>query len=573
MQSVDAPRSQPAQKPFSETGLGEASGGLMTKFMSSPLWVRLIGSVLVIIATLIVGLTYWSVREQKRLATEQARAFALGSARVITSALTSLMLTGNGAQVEELVAQMRKNDGIESLKIVRGNLVSKQFGPGQSSGAPPDQLEQQTAAGGPPQLVSDTIGGKWVYRAVMPVLAAGATASNGGCLQCHQVEAGATMGAVSVTISLEHLRQAADEFRRTVFLAASVLGLVFLSAMYFFFSVAVTRPLKEIVAQFKDVAEGEGDLTKRIRVPYADEVGQVAHWFNQFIAKVQDIIRQARSASDYVASASEQLSAAAQQLAAGAEEQSSSLEETAASLEEITGTVSQNAENARQANELALSSRDSAEKGGAVVTSTVASMGEISQASHKIADIVTTIDDIAFQTNLLALNAAIEAARAGEQGKSFSVVAGEVRTLAQRSATAAKEIRALIQDTVAKVDSGAELVNRSGQTLQEITTSVKHVADFVGEIAAASHEQSTGVDQVNKAVAQMDQVVQSNAAQTEELSSTARTLSGYAAELQKLVARFKIGGESPPRGAEADRPTAREPRPAEPFSYATRTLQ
>ena len=159
-------------------------------------------------------------------------------------------------------------------------------------------------------------------------------------------------GAVSVTISLEHLRQAADEFRRTVFLAASVLGLVFLSAMYFFFSVAVTRPLKEIVAQFKDVAEGEGDLTKRIREPYADEVGQVAHWFNQFIAKVQDIIRQARSASDYVASASEQLSAAAQQLAAGAEEQSSSLEETAASLEEITGTVSQNAENARQANQM-----------------------------------------------------------------------------------------------------------------------------------------------------------------------------------------------------------------------------
>ncbi|HTM10973.1 MAG TPA: methyl-accepting chemotaxis protein, partial [Verrucomicrobiae bacterium] len=484
------------------------------------------------------------------------------------------MLTGNGAQVEDLISQLRKNQDIESVKIIRGNVIDKQFGAGKSSGAPPDELEQKTAAGGPPQLVSDTIGGKWVYRAVMPVVALGASASSGGCVACHQVEPGATVGAISVAISLEQLRQAANEFRRTVFLAGGALGLLFLSAMYFFFTVAVTRPLNEIVGQFKDVAQGEGDLTKRIRVPYADEVGQVAYWFNQFIAKVQQIIREARSASDYVAAASDQLSAASQQLAAGAEEQSSSLEETAASLEEITGTVSQNADNARQANALALSSRDTAEKGGAVVTGAVQSMSEISRASHRIADIVTTIDDIAFQTNLLALNAAIEAARAGEQGKSFAVVAGEVRALAQRSAAAAKEIRTLIQDTVAKVDSGADLVNRSGQTLQEITTSVKRVTDIIGEIAAASQEQSSGVEQVNKAVAQMDQVVQSNAAQTEELSSTARTLSGYAAELQKLVARFKTGdGAAPPREHAVTNGVAAPMAAEGPFSYPTKTLQ
>jgi methyl-accepting chemotaxis protein len=216
------------------------------------------------------------------------------------------------------------------------------------------------------------------------------------------------------------------------------------------------------------------------------------------------------------------------------------LEETAASLEEITGTVKQNADNARQANQLAVGSRDTAEKGGEVVTQAVSAMGEINQSSKKIADIITTIDEIAFQTNLLALNAAVEAARAGEQGRGFAVVAAEVRSLAQRSATAAKEIKALIQDSVQKVQDGSELVNKSGQTLQEIVSSVKKVTDIIGEIAAASQEQSGGIDQVNKAVGQMDQVVQSNAAQTEELASTAQSLTAQARQLQALVGRFRI---------------------------------
>jgi methyl-accepting chemotaxis protein len=568
MQGADTFPSQPARRPkASELA---TSGGLWAAFMSSPLWLRLVGSILIIIVTLIVGLTTWSVREQKRLAAEQARSFAAGTAQVITSALTELMLTGNGGQVDELLGEMRKSAGVESVKIIRGEPIRKQLGAGKGEAA--DAMEQRAASDGRPEFALDTQQGKLVYRAVLPVVAKGGGASGIGCSQCHQVEKGTTMGAVSVAISLEALRRAQEEFRLTVLLAGGALGLGFLAAIYIFFNIAVTRPLKQIVAQFRDVAEGEGDLTKRIHVPYADEVGQVAHWFNKFIAQVQNIIREAATASDYVASASQQLSAASQQLAAGAEEQSASLEETAASLEEITGTVSQTADNARQANELALGSRDTAEKGGSAVTRAVASIGEISRASHEIADIVTTIDEIAFQTNLLALNAAIEAARAGEHGKSFSVVAGEVRALAQRSAAASKEIRTLIHDTVAKVDSGADLVSRSGQTLQEITTSVKRVADFVGDIAAASKEQATGVDQVNHAVAQMDQVVQSNAAQTEELSATARTLAQHAAQLQKLVARFKTGDDAAAESPEPAVDGAAAHRP-EPSSYAARLLQ
>jgi methyl-accepting chemotaxis protein len=194
-----------------------------------------------------------------------------------------------------------------------------------------------------------------------------------------------------------------------------------------------------------------------------------------------------------------------------------------------------------------------AERGGQVVTSAIGAMGEITKSSKKIADIITTIDEIAFQTNLLALNAAVEAARAGEQGRGFAVVAAEVRNLAQRSATAAKEIKALIQDSVGKVESGSELVTKSGQTLKEIVSSVKRVTDIIGEIAAASQEQSSGIDQVNRAVTQMDQVVQANATETEELSSTAQSLTAQSQQLQSLVARFKLGDEGSRREAETER--------------------
>jgi methyl-accepting chemotaxis protein len=259
----------------------------------------------------------------------------------------------------------------------------------------------------------------------------------------------------------------------------------------------------------------------------------IARWFTKAIVEVDDI-------SNSVAAASQQLAAASEQLSSGAQQSASSLEETASSLEEITATVRQNADNADQANQLANSSRETAEKGGAVVANAVKAMGEINQASRKIADIITTIDEIAFQTNLLALNAAVEAARAGEQGRGFAVVAGEVRNLAQRSATAAREIKGLIQDSVNKVESGSELVNKSGETLGEIVSSVKRVTDIVAEIAAASREQTAGIEQINKAVAQMDQVTQSNASQTEEMSGTAVALSGQAEQLQTVVAQFNL---------------------------------
>ena len=312
----------------------------------------------------------------------------------------------------------------------------------------------------------------------------------------------------------------------------------------------IARPLGRAVAILQSVATG--DFTHRLPVESRDEVGQASAAINQVVDSMQAALRDVRAAASHAALASQQLSAASDQLSNSAQQQAASLEETAASLEQLTGTVKQNADNARQASDLAVGSHDIAGKGGEVVALAMAAMEEINRSSTKIADIITTIDEIAFQTNLLALNAAVEAARAGEQGRGFAVVAAEVRNLAQRAAAAAREIKGLIQDTVGKVETGSALVTRSGATLGEIVTSVKRVADIIAEIAAASAEQTMGIDQVNESVTQMDHVVQSNAAETEELSSTAQTLATQAEQLRDLVGRFRTGDDGAVPSARGD---------------------
>ena len=310
-----------------------------------------------------------------------------------------------------------------------------------------------------------------------------------------------------------------------------------------------------------------GDFTQQVPDLGTDTVGQMASALNKAVVSVRTALEGVREVSEQLADASSQLSTASEEISTGAQEQASSLEETASTLEEITATVKQNSDSAQQARQLASSSKEVAEKGGQVVGHAVEAMSEINHSSKKIADIITTIDEIAFQTNLLALNAAVEAARAGEQGRGFAVVASEVRNLAQRSATAAKEIKSLIEDSVKKVDAGTELVNRSGSTLGEIVTSVKRVTDIITEIAAASKEQSTGIDQVNKAVSQMDTVTQRNASQTEEMSATAQTLTDQADQLRDLVARFKLSDDGrvaprPAHKAARSKAPATKPRPA-----------
>ncbi|MDQ7844865.1 MAG: methyl-accepting chemotaxis protein, partial [Armatimonadota bacterium] len=364
--------------------------------------------------------------------------------------------------------------------------------------------------------------------------------------------------AINTQVAADLVRQGKAEYAVMLWVTFAAIGVGVAVSLALGYGIArgIARPLGEAVGVLERVAAG--DVTQRLEVERRDEVGRMAAALNQAVDGMRAALAEVAAAATQMAVASQQLSSASEELSAGAQEQASSLEETAASLEQITATVKQNAENAQQASQLATGSREAAERGGGVVTAAVAAMGEITGASRRIADIITTIDEIAFQTNLLALNAAVEAARAGEQGRGFAVVAAEVRNLAQRSATAAREIKALIQDSVRKVQDGSELVTASGRTLEEIVGAVKRVTDIVAEIAAASREQSQGIDQVNRAVSQMDQVTQQNAGQTEELSTTAQALAAQADQLRALVQRFRLGDEAevPPV---APRPVAAGP--------------
>jgi methyl-accepting chemotaxis protein len=329
------------------------------------------------------------------------------------------------------------------------------------------------------------------------------------------------------------------EFARAVLLAATAIALVIGVVLSILIARGFSVPLGKAVAALELMADG--DLTTSVDVDAEDEVGRMAVALNMAGEKLRCALQEVAESAAHSGSSSQELAAAAQEIAGGAQRQAASLEETSASLEEITAAVRHSADNARQASQLATGSRESAEKGQEVVSSAIAAMAEINAASAKIADIISTINEIAFQTNLLAVNAAVEAARAGEESRGFAVVATEVRSLAQRSAEAAKEIKSLIQDSLQKVEKGSELVNRSGATLQGIVASVKRVTDIVGEIAAAASEQSTGVDQVNTAVTQMDRVIQSNSAQTEELSATAQSFADQSTRLAQLVDKFKLG--------------------------------
>ncbi|MCC6508261.1 MAG: PAS domain S-box protein, partial [Pirellulaceae bacterium] len=323
----------------------------------------------------------------------------------------------------------------------------------------------------------------------------------------------------------------------------------------------VERKVEVVLQVVNAVADGKFDVT----IPNLgdDAVGQVATALEAAVGAMKNALQEVNNVAGTVSTAAQQLTGVSREISAGAQSQASSLEETASSLEEITSTVKQNTDNAQQARQLANGSRDVAERGGAVVHDAVLAMDEINQSSKRIADIITTIDEIAFQTNLLALNAAVEAARAGEQGRGFAVVAAEVRNLAQRSASAAKEIKTLIQDSVSKVQNGTDLVNKSGQTLGEIVTSVKRVTDIVAEIAAASKEQLVGIEQVNKAVAQMDRVTQANAAQTEEMSGTAGMLLTHSEQLAELVSRFQLSSEQEKPRKRRESPRAGTTKPAE----------
>ena len=321
---------------------------------------------------------------------------------------------------------------------------------------------------------------------------------------------------------------------------AAILASILLAITFGFLLLrSIVAPLDEAIEIAHKVAAG--DLTSNIVVTSTkSSTGRLLQALKEMNDNLIDLVGKVRSGTDQIVTASGEIASGNSDLSQRTEEQASSLEETASSMEELTSTVRQNADNARQANQLAVGASEVAVKGGEVVGQVVHTMKSINESSHKIVDIISVIDGIAFQTNILALNAAVEAARAGEQGRGFAVVATEVRTLAQRSAAAAKEIKELISDSVSKVDEGSRLVDEAGTTMEEIVTAVKRVTDIMSEISAASQEQSSGIEQVNQAVTQMDEVTQQNAALVEEAAAAAESMQEQAQALTHAVSTFKL---------------------------------
>ncbi|SAL61420.1 methyl-accepting chemotaxis protein [Caballeronia peredens] len=336
---------------------------------------------------------------------------------------------------------------------------------------------------------------------------------------------------------------------RALSLTAIALGIAAAAFAWVSLRRAIARPLEAALGHFDAIAAG--DLRREVVVTSRDEMGLLLEGLARMRASLLSTVRTVRSGSESIASATQQIAAGNTDLSSRTEEQASALQETASSMEELTGTVRQNADNARQASALAANASEIAGKGSAVVNQVVDTMGEINRSSSKIADIISIIEGIAFQTNILALNAAVEAARAGEEGRGFAVVAGEVRSLAQRSSAAAKEIKELIDTSVARVQTGSTLVDEAGRTMTEIIGAVQRVTDIMGEIAAASEEQSSGIEQVSRAVTQMDEVTQQNAALVEEAAAAAQSLEDQAGRLRQAVAVFQVTDGAAPASAPA----------------------
>ena len=359
-------------------------------------------------------------------------------------------------------------------------------------------------------------------------------------------------------------RVAALEFKRLGLLVSLLLGLAAFFALAVAFVRSITEPVAEALAMAQAVSGG--DLTVAVKVRGNNELGQLMQAMLGMQQHLSKVVRQVRQGSEDVATASAEIASGNNDLSSRTESQASALEETAASMEQLSAMVKQNADSARQANQLAMNASTVAVRGGEVVAQVVDTMKGINESSRRISDIIQVIDGIAFQTNILALNAAVEAARAGEQGRGFAVVASEVRSLAGRSAEAAKEIKSLINASVERVEYGTALVDQAGTTMTEVVSSIRRATDLMGEISAANNEQSLGVSQVGEAVTQMDQVTQQNAALVEEMAAAASSLKSQAQKLVQVVAVFKLGANDMSQ-AVMPRPVAVRAHPSKAAPY------
>jgi methyl-accepting chemotaxis protein len=484
--------------------------------------------------------------EQRALVAAEDRTLAVADGAI--NGLNTLMVTKLGSEdvISDVVARalfiqkMGAGDKVKELRVVRGKGVVDEFGDGLPQEHPVDELDRKVLANGKTEFkLSHGSNGETSLRAVVPFIAMKEFRTT-HCLKCHAVDEGAVLGATSIVVDVKEDFDAIQRFRLWIWLGQGAVQIV----LFFVIGAIVRRSLKQLGAEPAEATRlaqsvAQGDLSLGIQLKPGDRHSMMAQ-LKAMQESLSRVVGNVRQGAESVATASAQIAQGNHNLSARTEHQASALEETAASMEELDSQVKQNADNARQANQLAVAASSVAVKGGEAVAQVVVTMKGINEASHKISEIIGVIDGIAFQTNILALNAAVEAARAGEQGRGFAVVATEVRSLAGRSADAAKEIKSLISASVERVDQGTVLVDLAGSIMREVVDSIKRVTDIMGQISVASHEQSLGVAQMGEAITQMDQVTQQNAALVEEMAAAADSLKSQARELVQAVSVFKL---------------------------------
>ncbi len=484
--------------------------------------------------------------EQRAMGAAEDRTLAVADGAI--NGLNTLMVTKLGHEdvISDAVARalfvqkMGAADKVKELRVVRGKGTVDEFGAGLPQEQPLDEMDRKVLSGGKTEFkLNRGNNGEVTLRAVVPFIALKEFRTT-NCLKCHGVDEGSVLGATSITVDVKDDFDSIQRFNMWIWMGQGVLQIV----LFFVIRVIVHRVLDQLGAEPADVtrlAQGvaRGDLSMDIRLKQGDTHSMMAQ-LKTMQESLSRVVGNVHRGAESVAAASGEIAQGNHDLSARTEEQASALEQTAASMEELDSQVKQNAESARQASQLAVSASSVAVKGGEAVAQVVATMKGINQASHKISEIISVIDGIAFQTNILALNAAVEAARAGEQGRGFAVVATEVRSLAGRSADAAREIKSLISASVERVDQGSAMVDQAGGIMQEVVDSIRRVTDIMGQISVASGEQSLGVAQMGEAITQMDQVTQQNAALVEEMAAAADSLKSQANDLVQAVSVFKL---------------------------------
>jgi len=509
----------------------------MTSTSPSKIWRQLLATIAVALLVVWAAVIVWQGYVSRQAALAQAQDFSLSMHNATMAGLTGMMVTGTVGQRDVFLDQIKQLGSIRDVRVLRGDAVSKLFGPGTAKNeATPDSQETAVLQSGKEAMeVQSDASGEYL-RAIRPVLASKNSLGK-DCTSCHAVPEGTVLGAVSMKVSLDKVNAGLVDQRWKSILAAILTSIPVLILIYPFIHRVVTDPLSQGVRVARGIAAG--DLSQDIAVNSQNEMGELQRALQEMNQGLIRIVRQVRQGTDAIFSASRDIANGNMDLSQRTEAQAGTLESTTASMQTLTDAVNHTASEALRANQLAQSASAVAVRGGAVVSEVVNTMESINHSSRKIVDIIAVIDGIAFQTNILALNAAVEAARAGEQGRGFAVVASEVRSLAQRSAGAAKEIKQLIDDSVSKVEAGGALVAQAGSTMNEIVSSIGDVTHIMGSIADASSEQTEGISRVNAAIADMNQVTQQNAALVEQAAAAAQSLQDQASQLEEVVSIFK----------------------------------